>query len=67
MRIYESAVWAALKRLALSLGLIALFSLILLLTDLGHRRTASAASAKARAEASATGRNFKAAIVYFAR
>jgi putative ABC transport system substrate-binding protein len=67
MRFYESAVWAALKRLALGLGLIALFSLTLLLTDLGHRRTASAASAKARAEAGATGRNFKAAIVYFAR
>jgi putative tryptophan/tyrosine transport system substrate-binding protein len=67
MRFYETAVWTALKRLALGLGLIALFSSILLLTDLGHRRTASAAFAKDRAEASAAGRTVKAAIVYFAR
>src|SRR6202158_3478197 len=68
MRLFEeTALWAAIKRLALGFGLIALFSLILLLTDLGHRTTASAASARARAEAGATGRNFKAAIVYFAR
>jgi putative tryptophan/tyrosine transport system substrate-binding protein len=67
MRFFETAVWSALKRLALGLGLIALFSSILLLTDLGHRRTASAASAKARAAAGAIGRNLKAAIVYFAR
>jgi len=67
MRFFETAVWSALKRLALGLGLIALFSSILLLTDLGHRRTASAASAKARAAAGAIGRNVKAAIVYFAR
>ena len=63
----ETAMWAALKRLTMGLGLIALFSAILLLSDLGHRKTASAASAKARAEASATGRNLKAAIVYFAQ
>jgi putative ABC transport system substrate-binding protein len=68
MRFYEeTAVWTTLKKLALGLGLIAFFSSILLLTDLGHRKTASAASAKARAEAGTTGRNFKAAIVYFAR
>ena len=67
MRFYEKAVWSTLKRLALGLGLIAIFSSILLLTDLGHRRTASAASAKARAEAGTPGRSVKAAIVYFAR
>jgi putative tryptophan/tyrosine transport system substrate-binding protein len=67
MRFYETAVWTSLKRLALGLGLIALFSSILLLTDLGHRKTASAASAKVRAEAGPTRRTVKAAIVYFAR
>ena len=50
MRLFkETALWAAMKRLALGFGLIALFSVILLLTDLGHRTAASAASAKARA------------------
>jgi putative tryptophan/tyrosine transport system substrate-binding protein len=68
MRFFEErAVWATLKRLALGLGLIALFSSILLLTDLGQRKTASAASARARAEAGATGKIVKAAIVYFSR
>jgi putative ABC transport system substrate-binding protein len=67
MRFFETAVWSALKRLALGLGLIALFSSILLLTDLGHRKTAWAAFAKDRAEAGAPGRSVKAAIVYFAR
>jgi putative ABC transport system substrate-binding protein len=68
MRFHEkSAVWPAFKRLAPGLGLIALFSCILPLSDLGHRSTASAASARARAEAGATGRVVKAAIVYFAR
>lgn len=68
MRVFkEKAVWATLKRLALGFGLIALFSAILLLSDLGHRTTASAASAKARAEAGSNGRVFKATIVYFAR
>ncbi len=63
----ETAVWPALKRLALGLGLIVLFSSILLLTDLGHRKTASAASARTGGEAGASGRIVKAAIVYFAR
>jgi putative tryptophan/tyrosine transport system substrate-binding protein len=67
MRFYKTAVWTALKRMALGLGLIALFSSILLLTDLGHRKTASAATAHGRAQAGATGRTVKAAIVYFAR
>jgi putative tryptophan/tyrosine transport system substrate-binding protein len=67
MRFSKTGVGTALKRLALGLGLILLFSSILLLTDLGHRQTASAASAKARAEGGASSRSVKAAIVYFAR
>jgi ABC-type uncharacterized transport system substrate-binding protein len=63
----ETALWAAIKRLALGIGLIALFSAILLLTDLGHRTAASAASATARAQAGPANRMVKAAIVYFAR
>src|SRR6202142_2772891 len=63
----ESAVWATLKKLAMGLGLIALFSAILLISDLGHRKTAFAAAAKARAQSGASGRTIKAAIVYFAR
>lgn len=65
--IKKTALWAALKRLALGFGLIALFSAVLLVTDLGHRTAASAASAKARAEAGPSNRIVKAAIVYFAR
>src|SRR6266404_8800855 len=46
MRLFkETALWDALKRLALGFGLIALFSSILLLSDVGHRTAASAASA----------------------
>ncbi len=68
MRFFKkTAVWAALKRLAMGLGLIALFSAILLLSDLGHRKTASADSPGALARAGATGRMVKTAIVYFAR
>ena len=44
--IKKTALWAALKRLALGFGLIALFSAVLLVTDLGHRTAASAASAR---------------------
>src|SRR5271167_3591349 len=58
-----TAVSAALKRLAMGFGLIALFSAILLISDLGHRNGASATSLKA----GANGRTVKAAIVYFAR
>ena len=61
------AVWAVLNRLAMGLGLIALFSAILLFSDLAHRKTASAASSKAGTQAFASGRIVKAAIVYFAR
>ena len=68
MRFYQQkAIWTAVKKLVLGLGLIALFSSTLLLTDLGHRKTASAASAKVRVGAGASGRTVKAAIVYFAR
>jgi putative ABC transport system substrate-binding protein len=63
----ELAVWIALKKLAMGLALIALFSAILLLSDMGHRKTASAAAAKSHAQSGASGRTIKAAIVYFAR
>jgi len=57
----DSPVWSILKRLTLGLGLIALLSSILLVSDLAHRRTASGASG-------GTGtRKFKAAIVYYAQ
>ena len=62
-----TAVWTTLKRLAMGLGLIVLFSAILLLSDLGHRKTTSAASAMAHSQAGATDRVIKVAIVYFAR
>ncbi len=51
----------------MGIGLIALFSAILLLSDWGHRKTASAASLKAAAGAGTSGKMVKAAIVYFAR
>ncbi len=51
----------------MGLGLIALFSAILLISDLGHRKTASTVAAKAHAQSGARGRTIKAAIVYFAR
>jgi len=54
---YKTAAWAAGKRLALGLGLIAALSAVLLFSDLAHRNTATA---------SGRGRIFKAAIVYFA-
>jgi putative ABC transport system substrate-binding protein len=61
------AISATLKKLAMGLGLIALFSAILLISDLGHRKTASAASSSAPSQADATDKIFRAAIVYFAR
>src|SRR4029077_3930771 len=57
----QSPVWSVLKRLTIGLALIALLSSILLVSDLGHRRTAAAA-----ANAGVDGRKFKAAIVYYA-
>ena len=56
----ELPVWSVLKRLTMGLALIALLSSILLVSDLAHRRTASAANAGAGV------RKFKAAIVYYA-
>ena len=61
------AVSATLKKLAMGLGLIALFSGVLLISDLGHRKTTSAASSNAAAQAGATNKIARAAIVYFAR
>jgi hypothetical protein len=55
--VQATAVSAALKRLVMGLGLIALFSAILLLSDLGNRKAASAHSPKAHAQAGATGRD----------
>lgn len=60
-------VWVTLKKLGMGLGLILLFSSILLISDLGHRKSAAAAASLARAQAGVAGRSFKAAIVYFAR
>jgi len=57
----DSPVWSILKRLTLGLGLIALLSSILLVSDLAHRRTSSGANAGVGA------RKFKAAIVYYAQ
>jgi len=53
------------NRLALGLGLIALFSAILLLSDLGHRKTAVAYPTSNSQPGAAT-RTMKAAIVYYA-
>src|SRR5258708_28537199 len=50
------------KRLTMGIALIALLSSILLVSDLAHRRTASAANAGAPGA-----RKFKAAIVYYAQ
>lgn len=66
MRLFETAAWAMLKGLALGLGLIALLSSILLLSDVGHRKTTFAVSASVHSHARTTDRMFKAAIVYFA-
>jgi putative ABC transport system substrate-binding protein len=61
------AVLAALSRLAMGFALIALFSAILLLSDLNHRKTASASTQTVGVQSGASGRVVKAAIVYFAR
>jgi putative ABC transport system substrate-binding protein len=67
MRFFRKiALWAALKRLAMGLGLISLFSAILLLSDLANRKTASAGASTARAQTGTAGKTVKAAIVYFA-
>ena len=55
----KSPVWSILKRLAMGLALIALLSAILLVSDLGHRRTAAGNGTPGRSK-------FKVAIVYYA-
>jgi putative ABC transport system substrate-binding protein len=62
----NNAAWAALSRLAMGIGLITLFSAILLLSDLAHRNGASANSQTILVQGGATGRMVKAVIVYFA-
>src|SRR5689334_5566784 len=62
----KTGVGSALQRMALGLGLIALLSTILLLSDLGHRRM-SAAAAATGVHALSAGKMYKAAIVYYAR
>jgi putative tryptophan/tyrosine transport system substrate-binding protein len=62
MRLFVS-VWASLRRLLLGFGLIALFSAILLISDLGHRKTAIAS---AGSPTGASRRSLRAAIVYYA-
>jgi putative tryptophan/tyrosine transport system substrate-binding protein len=63
--INRTGVSAAMNRLALGLSLIALFSTILLLSDLGHRKTAMAYPTSNSQPGAAT-RTMKAAIVYYA-
>ncbi len=63
----ETPVWAALKRLSMGFGLIALLSAILLVSDWNNRNAASAASGAPVAGSGAHGKMVKAAIVYFAR
>ena len=65
MRLLRMA-WATLKRLALGLGLIALFSSILLLSDLGRRNASSPLSAENGFRVDVSGRAPKIAIVYYA-
>jgi putative tryptophan/tyrosine transport system substrate-binding protein len=64
---HQSGVWAGLKRMSLGFGLIVLFSGVLLLSDLGHRRSAAGSSSDSRPRIAANGRKVKAVIVYFAR
>jgi putative tryptophan/tyrosine transport system substrate-binding protein len=64
--IKKTSVSAAMNRLVLGLGLIALFSAILLLSDLGHRKTASASYPDSGSQAGAATRTMKVAIVYYA-
>jgi ABC-type uncharacterized transport system substrate-binding protein len=67
MRSFDpSALWTAGKKLGLGFGLIALLSMILLVTDLGHRKSTLKASVSARAQAASSDHRFKAALVYLA-
>jgi putative tryptophan/tyrosine transport system substrate-binding protein len=66
MRLIAAAgLWAAAKKLTLGFVLIGLFSAILLLSDLGHRKSSLASSANSHLLPAAN-RNFKAAIVAMA-
>ena len=60
-----AGLWAAAKKLILGLALIALFSAILLLSDLAHRKASSASPANSHSVPAAKP-NFKAAIVSIA-
>ena len=62
----KRAVWVSLKRLGLGIGLITLFSAVLLLSDLGHRQSSSLSVSSAGMPGANGGRKFKAAIVYYA-
>jgi putative tryptophan/tyrosine transport system substrate-binding protein len=62
----KSAIWAAVKNLGLGFGLIAFLSTILLLTDLGHRKSTSKTSLNAGPQAASGGQKFKVALVYLA-
>jgi hypothetical protein len=67
MRLFDkSAIWAAVKKLGLGFGLIALLSTILLLTDLGHRKSTSKTPLTAGPQAASGGQKFKVALVYLA-
>jgi putative tryptophan/tyrosine transport system substrate-binding protein len=67
MRLFDkSAIWAAVKKLGLGFGLIAFLSTILLLTDLGHRKSTSETSLNAGPQAASGGHKFKVALVYLA-
>ena len=60
----ETAVWVALKKLSMGLGLIVLFSAVLLLSDLGRRKTDSAISPNVHAQIAATGKIVKAVPIF---
>jgi len=62
----KRAVWVSLKRLGLGIGLITLFSAVLLFSDLGHRQSSSSSASSAGMPGANGGRKFKAAIVYYA-
>jgi len=64
--VIQSAVWVSLKRLGLGIGLITLFSAVLLFSDLQHRQSSSPTASRAGMPGANSGRKFKAAVVYYA-
>src|SRR5690348_15119322 len=62
----HSTVWVNLKRLGLGVGLITLFSAVLLFSDLGRRQSSSSSASSAGTPDANSGRKLKAAIVYYA-